>query len=262
MNTQLVTTQTENTHQITDRLVAELRGELKFEAGVLTLVNLPTIGERSLLEERHRDLHKKLQKVDYSNANKALAGAAVAEMFAAMNFNPNPKVKEESIGFHVSQMLELPLFAVEQACQDVIHNRVDGLNPDYRPTIPRLIQIAKQIAKPVEQEYTDVRAFLSVKHVRFIATSQMTKTISEGLSSLAQQLAAKGKREDDEHRNALARETIDRNRQRILDEYAARGMAPVYGPGGEPVSFSLLRFIERDKANAAPQRDAYRNEGS
>lgn len=68
---------------------------------------------------------------------------------------------ENTIAKYTQVMRGLPLWAVLKACSDVEFGRAEGASLDYRPSAPRLRQIALQVMHPWLEEKHNIHRVLS-----------------------------------------------------------------------------------------------------
>ncbi len=241
----------------------ELRSGLKFDAGRDTLLRYPSNEERNKFMARMIVINTALRSISYTKHGSAmgLAGAAVAEMFQGfITWKPDPKVKEESIGWYVHELRDLPLVAIERACMDVRQGRVPDLKPDFPPSSSRVVQLARAHAEHVNSERLIIKRILTVGELRVDHTFDpvAAERVHHGLRQLADTLGANIRREEDARIKESTDKATARNNNEILREYQARGIPPVYGPNGKLVSISLLRNIEEAKERELklpPRRD-------
>jgi hypothetical protein len=258
-----------------EEVVKELAAGLKHEAGQLTLTRLPTNSEREAMQARLFVIQSKLRSITYAAGDKApsqLAGAAIAEMMAGFeNWKSKSKDelgKQDSIGWYVHELRDMPLFAIEAACQDVRQARVPDLNPDWPPSSARLVALARVHLEAGKKKHAVIKALIGVSRVRGPEIDESAKDarVGEGLRSLAETLAATTAKIDQERMDALAKKTIERNNQEILAEHRARNVRPIMA-GGMPVSISLRKWIAEDQEKTSEhhrnrQPDNARDQGS
>jgi hypothetical protein len=253
----------------TNALVDELGRDLKNEAGRYTLKRHLSNEERVKLQARQLMLFSNLRSITYSAADKKpsqMAGAAVAEMFQGfINWKPDPNVKEQSIGWYVSELRDLPLFAIEAACKDVREGRVEGLKPDYPPSSARLVSLARSHADRAMRDHAMVKLLLSVKHIRDekVIDEKVAKRVGELLKDHAAKMAEGLVREDAEVSAARSKKAIEKTDQEIRREYEAQGLKPIRGFTGKPASLSLAKKIAEWQSEAKPApRDPNQDQGS
>ena len=106
----------------------ELRVGLKFNivARGNTLPRLPTEKERTALQARAVSLNGALRAISYTahGPQMGLAGAAIAEMLHGFEAwktknldKETEKNKQDSVGWYVHELRDMPLFAIEAACK-------------------------------------------------------------------------------------------------------------------------------------------------
>jgi hypothetical protein len=257
-------------------LVSELAGGLKHEAGCPTLMRLPDDGERVTLQARQIALNTALRSISYSAHDKKptqLAGAAIAEMlhgFEAWKAKSRAvdQDKQDSIGWYVHELRDMPLFAIEAACQDVRQNRVPDLKPDFPPSSARMVALARGYAEAARKEHGLVKVLLSVTTARGPELSMdRSVRVGEGLRSLADGFMANLEKQERERNEALSAKTIERNRKDILHEHQVLGVPPIMATKDMPISIALRRNIAEYKENEARERggrreDKNRDQGS
>ena len=249
-------------------LVNELASGLKYEAGQNTLARLPSPEETIKLQSRQIALHNSLRSITYSPSDKKpsqLAGAAIAEMLHGFEAwkaksKSQDQDKQDSIGWYVHELRDLPLFAVEAACMDVRQNRVPDLKPDFPPSSARMGALARAHAEAKRKEHGLVKVLLSVTTVRGPELSMERSTkVSEGLRSLADGFMATIERAEKERADELAVKTIERNEKEIIHEHRVFGVSPIIVQG-KPISIALRRNIAEYKENEAREKGARRED--
>lgn len=234
-----------------ETLVKDLASGMKHERSQLTLVRLPTDEERIALQARQIALVNQMRSITYTAADKKpsqLAGAAVAEMlhgFEAWKSKGKDELgKQDTIGWYVHELRDMPLFAIEAACQDVRQSRVPDLNPDWPPSSARMVALARTHADGAKKQHALVKAILGISHVREPEIDQQAKSqrVGEGLRALAETLAETTEKIERERRDEIAAKSIKRTDQEILQEHKANNVKPIMA-GGMPVSISLRKKI-------------------
>ena len=252
----------------TAALVNELAGGLKYEAGQNTLARLPSPDETVKLQARQIALHNSLRPITYSPSDKKpsqLAGAAIAEMLHGFEAwkaksRSQDQDKQDSIGWYVHELRDLPLFTIEAACMDVRQNRVPDLKPDFPPSSARMVSLARAHAEAKRKEHGLVKVLLSVTTARGPELSMERSTkVSEGLRSLADGFMATIERAEKERADELAVKTIERNEKEIIHEHRVLGVSPIIVQG-KPVSIALRRNIAEYKENEAREKGARRED--
>jgi hypothetical protein len=90
-----------------------------------------------------------------------------------------------------NELLGSPLWAVLQACHDVSSGAVPGLDLDFPPTCPRLVNLVRAIAARFRQEAFELERLLSAP-VEANVDSETRERISRGLDALRARLACIG----------------------------------------------------------------------
>lgn len=260
------------------QLVKELASGLKFEYGQRALARLPTAEEAVKLKERQDALYLALRPISYTAHGPALrdAGAEIAEMlygfeaWKAKNLDKTAqKLKEDSVGWYVHELRDMPLYAVKQACLDVRQNRVPDLNPDYPPSSARMVALARVHSDALRAQHNTVKMLLST-HVVVkpeLADPKMQERIANKMRDLAAGLRDKLERERTEEQEKRAAESIANAKKDRVEEWKRNGLKPQFASKDIPISMSLARNIqdykEREvKRSAEPKKDNARDQGS
>ena len=86
-----------------------------------------------------------------------------------------------------TELVGSPLWAVQQACRDVSTGAVKGLDLDFPPTCPRLVNLARAAAAPFLQEAREIEGILAAP-VGHVVDSQSTARINRGFADLGLRL--------------------------------------------------------------------------
>lgn len=207
--------------------------------GKAYLPALPSKTERKQLQDfigRQKVRHRPISE---SAAERDRAMKAVAGMFTGFTSLRNSNAAELCTAFLVV-LSDLPLFAIEQACEDIARGRASSVDPDYPPTAPRMHQIAdKYRIAAYERDIAPAVLVLGATQENIEPKVDREK-VGKKFDKL---LTAMGADADEERRALRAKvsaEVAERNRQRVRDEWAERGLEP---PKGYPISYSLAKKL-------------------
>lgn len=221
---------------------------------VFSLPRLPTVDERATLQNRLRNLNVTFRPIRESTADQGRAAAAFVRMFHGYSSLQNQDLAEKG-GVYAMFVLELPLFAIEAACEDVMHSKVPDLDPDWPPTAPRVYAIAEQHrSKAYMREVHPIERVLAVKK---ISTPPRHPTLEEEarMAELLHGLANKIKVDDDtrlcEIRTKVHKDRHEWERQRQEQEWTMAGREPPKTFISVALAKSLGGF---DKTKKLPQR--------
>lgn len=210
-----------------------------------SLAQLPTQAERGVLAGRARALHRRVSPISLSQADMARAQRAIAAMFGGFpQFKPDDPRKV--VAGYVTLMRDMPAFAIEAACEDVLRNRAPDFKPEFGPpTVPRLITLCAEHMRELVAERERIKRVLSVKIERnyYEASDAERAKVGAMLAGLGETLRS----------NTAARDIADRQARDwamaytdamvdniTMDIYARAGIAPVFDHEGRPIHPSKL----------------------
>jgi len=214
-----------------------------------TLRQLPSIAERAALETALRDCRELFRPVTENRAEAGRAAEAFAGLMAGYPSMRNANA-EETTSTYVAFCADLPLFAIQQACHQVSHGKIEGLDPDWPPTAVRMHIIAETIRnKAYAREVLPIEKVLAVKA---LARPPLNPEQAERGRKLLRG-TMKNIEEAEEARLKVVRERSnsglkEREAEWIKEEWRALGREPP--PGERPMSVSLAKSIgafERQK---------------
>src|SRR5215831_824323 len=217
-------------------LVTELVGFWPNDGSPVILRREQTRLERDRLRLRQRDLAMLLRPMGVEDRKHA--GKALAAMFLGF---PNMRVSnsEGIITAYIMALADFPLFAVTEACEDVVKRRVD-INPDFAPTAPRMGDLATAHLAPLRGELATIEKTLSARVLEKEITPAERERISVGLHELAAHMVEKHNI-DGEIRERLAHQAVvlqEANTKAILGEYRRLGIEPVYADEAKTILLS------------------------
>lgn len=207
-----------------------------------TLPRLPTTAERSALALALRDARAVFRPVVESTAEAARATECFAGLMAGYPSMRNANA-EETTSTYVAFCADLPLFAIQQACHQVAHGKVEGLDPDWPPTAVRMHVIAEMIRNKAY-----AREVLPIERVLAVKALTRSKLKPEQVAAGQQLLRGAMQRIEDAEearlkpiRERTIKDRHTREAEWIRDEWRANGREPP--PGDRPMSVSLAKSI-------------------
>lgn len=223
-------------------LIARFQNRLDREGHTWFLPALPTASERRQIETRRADVRRGLRPISMAHADKDRAALAITAMLTAWIHTGRADPKS-TVAAYVMHLLDLPLFAIEKACQDVARGYVDGLSPDFPPSAPRLHQLAMEACEKLSTEALAIDRIL-VAELRVEISEDERARVSERFKELADRMRVTTIQPEDQHRKAQAeRRQKEAGDRAILAEYAALSMEPIYASEGILVSPALLKVL-------------------
>ena len=122
---------------------------------------IPDASERFELETRLTVLQSTMRPAEFALADRERIGAAVARMFAGYPSQRNSDARA-TVATYVLELGNLPVWAVERACDAVRLGNVPDINPDFPPSSVRLNQIASLDFDVARAEKGRIEALLEV----------------------------------------------------------------------------------------------------
>lgn len=199
-------------------------------------VRLPTVLERQMLDRRRAELAQLLRPACHTREDQLRIGAAIAEMLDGFSSLRNVDRRGLVAGF-VTDLQNLPAWAVENACGKVRRGEVEGLSLDFAPSSPRLFSLAAAELVPLKAEDFCIAATL-----RLVAysgpTAEEQSRVAEKFRALAESLSVQTSKADIEAAAERTRRLEEINRVAFECTCRAEGIDPAGG-----VSPSLLRSL-------------------
>lgn len=195
---------------------------------------------------------RKLAQPARGISDREKIGAAIAEMLAGF-MNARSSNPAATVAVYVRDLEQFPVWIVEEACREVRRGLVDGLNPDFPPSCPRMMQVCAAKMEPLRTEERSIKTLLTAPtEPPDTRTPEQIAHVAEGMRTLAERMKAAdpdNTAEIDRRRSEATQRTIDTSRKMTLREYAAAGLDPVTGPTGQIISLGLARKIASEKLN-------------
>lgn len=156
MNARAVSLPTSNSSPIPpadrwfDDAVAVIHNTVEYLDGHPVADTLPTIELRLAIAHRLEAIRRALLPLDRAMAERERAARVVNTMLTCWNLRQD--IRETKAAMYVLALGDLPVWAVEQACQDVARGLVEGLDPDFPPSTARVHQLAEAVLAPLRKE--------------------------------------------------------------------------------------------------------------
>lgn len=207
-----------------------------------TLPRLPTTAERAALDTALRDARARFRPTLESMTDRERAVEAFAALFAGY-LNMRKLSPEETTATYVAFCADLPLFAIQEACRQVAHGKVEGLDPDWAPTAPRMHVIAEMIRnKAYAREVLPIERVLAVKALtRPQLRPEQVAAGQQLLRGAMQRIEDAEEQRLKPIRQRTIQDRHEREAKWIRDEWIANGREPP--PGDRPMSVSLAKSI-------------------
>lgn len=210
------------------------------------LDRMPTTAERTMLQERNRELRTLLRPCEMAGTDQEKARQAIALMLAGFPILRNADKATMIESYWETFARGLPLVAVVHACNAVNANEIAGFDPDYGPPAsPRLCATAKVVMHKLGAEQHRIDRILTASSVmRPLATPEQAERIKGGLRDLANKLNVSNENASAEERMRRFQAERSANNKSILAEYRALGLEPRYSGDGNLISPSLARQFD------------------
>lgn len=193
-----------------------------------------TVTERGYLRMRQRDLHGILRPL--SIEERKHAAKAIAAMFLGF---PNMRTADNqaTVTAYIAALEQYPLFAITEACADVIRDRVD-INPDFAPSAPRMCELATRHLIPLRGELAVIEKTITARYERNPISDEERERVRKGLEELAGSMMERDKiqrREHLTHQSVVIQEAAMKT---IFDHYRALGIEPIYADADKKILLS------------------------
>lgn len=228
-------------------MLAIYRNGLERIAGEAVLRLEVTPADRSVMRRRLEKLNGALRPATMSTSERDRIASAVASMLTGW-MNVSRQDPRETVAGYVVHLQDLPAFAVEQACYDAAKGHVEGLNPDFPPSAPRLHQLAEEACAAMRAEAAGIREVLAAKLER-IPTEEERARIGAGFAELRADLTVPEETISGEAKAESESRRVENNRRFFERDCAAAGVDPA-----QNASPSLLKALE-EKGYPMPIRN-------
>lgn len=243
-------------------LVERCMADIAMVGGVNTMTRKLLPAERGLLQKRMDALNIAMRPLNYSGASELhrRAGAIISRFLERSfpSYNPGePENARKVVASYVAAVIDLPLFAIEAACNaiskgELTHLKMEGgyierISLSFPPTPVLLSVAAKTMIPMVGEEWQKVRRVLSVDRLRELPKPDdpaKAEIVKEKFKALAEGMSERLKSEQRSIDEERAKRAIDANNQTILKQYREMGVQPVRS-GNMLVTPSLLKVMGR-----------------
>lgn len=216
----------------------------------ITMVSrVPEPAERKVLQARRAKLTASLRPISQNLSEQDKAVAKISTMLYGFPSLANRAAP--LIAAFTTHLMDLPLFAIEEACDAVIHRTIrlpDGKRPgpEWAPTSPVVHMEAEARAARYAQER---RRIETVLETRRLIPPPMTDERRAEMAALFTGLADSMRMSDEEKRGKLVREREPRlkriNDENIIAAWRHEGYQPQRNAGGELITPALYRSIHQ-----------------
>lgn len=233
-----------------DRQIELFVNALVLDEGPPALPRLPTADERRALHARQMDLARAVRPISYAIAEQETAQKRIALL--CNGWSQNRTVDASGlVATFVHDMMDLPLFSILRACDDVVKSRAkfsDGkggervIDPAYPISSAQLYAVALKHAAPARAREYRVRQILAVRKTATpVASPELRARMAESFAQLKAHLTG-GIPAVDPVMVARGRaRTLENNNESILREYQRMGIDPIYSGSGMLLSPTLAR---------------------
>jgi hypothetical protein len=226
-----------------DKDMADLVGSFQIaEAnGEPMLDRVPNREEKRFLVQRQDQLARVLRPISYADTDKDKAARMLALMFGGFPSLKNADA-EGMVATYMLHLQELPLFALEKACNDINKNRVKGLDGDWPPTSPRVFEIAEKHLRSVVEEKIRYDKVLTIKKlIPPPVDEKKAKVMAEKLTGLRDSIDDDGLLEQIKEQDGVRR--VAHSNEIIRRMWKGQGEEPLQS-GGMLISPSLLESLK------------------
>ena len=211
--------------------VAVINNSLEYLDGHPVADALPSPELRLAIAHRLEAIRRALLPLDRAMAERERAARVVNTMLTCWNLRQD--ARETKAAIYVLALGRLPVWSVEQACQDVARGLVEGLDPDFPPSTARVHQLAEAALAPLRKEAKrlDVCRAVTLKPHR--QTAEERQRLGLKMLALKNELDREPEavRTEKEIKRALQnREARKVAQRRVQAEYADIGIIPPRSP--------------------------------
>lgn len=201
---------------------------------------------RRILEARRKQVRVLLRGLNGVGDQQQ---AALAVSLALQGYSGRIADAQGTVTAYTSVLQDVPLWSIQQACDEVRRGRVAGVNPDFPPSAARLHQVAEEKLTPLRQELRKLDIVLDSKvhEVDQQIPAEERAAVLKGLRETVAQLATVADTEsaaEAERRKARIRTQQDRADEALIREYEREGLVPHFNSDTRrPVSLRLARML-------------------
>lgn len=218
---------------------------ITWQGNVPTLMAAVPADTREAMKDRLTALRKALAPIN-SMAERDQVALALTRMFSRYVNTGSVSNQRATITAYVTALSGFPAWAVLKAIEEVERGAVEGMNPDFPPSAPRLCQIAEGHTAQPREEKAKVEAVLNarVDEVTQRDPDEVARVAAK-MRAAADELGARvaaEQGETEQRRRERDAQKIAANDREIIREYHAAGIAPVMASNGRPMSMTLARM--------------------
>lgn len=201
---------------------------------------------RKILERRRRECRVLLRGLNGVGDQQQ---AALAVSLVLQGYSGRVGDAQGTVSAYIDVLQDMPLWATQQACEDVRRGRVAGVNPDFPPSAARLHQVADEKLTPLRQELRKLDIVLDSKvhEIEQNIPAEERAAVLKGIRETIAQLNTASGMEDEaetEKRKARIRVQRDRDDEALVREYEHEGIVPHFDSHTKrPVSLRLARML-------------------
>lgn len=206
-------------------------------SGGARLPALPSRALRARLEARAAELRRLLRPISGAMAEQEHAGSEVALMLLGFIGARTDIDNVALCAAYVKHLEDLPFFAIERACRDVVRRRPKDMKPDYVPSSARLHDMARVHVDPLATEAWRIQRILGVtKALPPPMAPEKAEEMRSKLTALAASIALKdaetaGVKDREERRRRDTAEQKGREMRDMLRQYEQLGVEPISSAG-------------------------------
>lgn len=204
----------------------------------VVLNRLPSANERVLLQERSAKIKTMLRPALMATEELKNARRALGLLFGGYTSLRNSDV-DELLDAYLWVLQKYPLFAILEACQDVVDNRVKGLDPKFAPNSAQMSVFAANHTSRLASEQIKIDKILRAKSTFRPADAPGAK--DRVRASLKDFHGRIGALLTDEQRSQAERKLAERHR--VIAEWADLGLSPKHNGDGVIISVARAREL-------------------
>jgi hypothetical protein len=229
--------------QNAEALIGRFTAAIVRDSGSDELPRLPTEDERREIQQYATRMARLCAPTRESKQHQAEALMAIGAVFAGIPSMRNTD-NAKTAAFYLSELGDLPVFAIKAACEAFRKGEIAGCDPDFAPTTVRLYGAAKKFAeRALNRRYGAERILLIRKALPPPLSPEKAAELRDRMAGLASSLREKL---DAVHRDVaerVASETLAGSSERMIErEYQHLKMRPIKA-GDIPVSPALAKQL-------------------
>lgn len=201
---------------------------------------------RAILERRLREIDRLLLPWR-GKQEEARVTSAVARMLSGWDRGGNAT---SVVASYCATLNDLPVWAIERACDQIGRGQLVDLNPDFRPSAARVHSAVADVIGGLQRERHGLKFILEAPTKdEQAATPDERERVVGAFKRLAEELRGPPREDDKRLFAARHHRVMARTDAAILAEWQAAGLKPIMNEG-RPMSLTLARML-RAKAEEA-----------